>query len=209
MVVTKGTGKSSSFMVTVILLLLIAITLMGILTAKRFFEAQATSPEDDTIKRLTEIANDSPDDLEARVRLAYAYQKQGRWDEASEIYQDVLKADEGNQAALYNLGVIAVDNKDYQDAQKRFEALLAKYPSHLLGLAALGELYVELKKPDLAIQTIDRALGYRPDIVDFRIIKAKAYEAKGLKDKAREEYKAVLKYVPDDPRATEGLAKLK
>lgn len=209
MVFSKGRVKSSSLMGPVITILLIAIIVMTGLTVKKSFEAQSVSPEDDAVKRLTEIANEYPDNLDARLKLAYAYQKQAKWDEAREIYEGVLKVDENNQAALYNLSVIALDNKDYKDAEKRFKELLAKHPSHMLGLAALSEMYLEQKKPDLAIQNIDKALGYRPDIIDFRITKAKAYEMKGQKDKARAEYQAVLRYVPDEPRAIEGLAKLK
>lgn len=209
MVISKGGIKASSLMSTVIIILSIAIFVMVGMTVKKSFEAQSVTPEEDTIKRLTEAANEFPDNLDIRLKLAYSYQKQEKWDEAREIYMDVLKADAGNQAAMYNLAVIAFDNKDYKDAEKRLKELLAKHPSHMLGLAALSELYLEQKKPDIAIQHIDKALGYRPDIIDFRLTKAKAYEMKGQKDKARAEYQAVLKYVPDEPRAIEGLAKLK
>lgn len=209
MAVMKSQKKSSSLISVLITLLLIAIVVLAGLTVKKSFEASAITPEEDTIKRLTAFVNKYPEDLDARVKLAYAYQEQSKWDEARDIYLDVIKVDSTNQAAMYHLGVIAIDNKDYPEAEKRFKELLAKHPSHLLGMAALSELYVTQKKPDLAIKTIDTALGYRPDIVDFRIIKAKAYELKGQKDKARAEYQAALKYAPGEPRATEGLAKLK
>lgn len=202
-------AKKRSQNTTIILILLIAIAVMGILTGKRLLETARIDPVEDNIKNLTEIVNDNPENLDARLALAYTYQKQKQWDQAREIYEDVLRVDSANQTAMYHLGVIDFDNKQYDDAEKKFKALVEKYPDHLLGLQALGEIYLEKKKPDLAIQHIDKAIQFRPDIIDFHFVKAAAYEQKGDKAKAKAEYQAVLKYVPENKRATDALAKLK
>ncbi len=207
MSVTKA--KKGSLNSTIIIILLIAIVVMGLLTGKRFLEASRVDPVDNEIENLTEIVNENPENLEARIALAYTYQKQKEWDQAREIYEDVLRVDSANQAAMYNLAVIALDNKQYDDAEKKFKELLTKYPDHLLGLQAMGEIYLEQKKPDLAIQYVDKAIKFRPDIIDFHFVKAAAYEAKGDKAKAKAEYQVILKYVPENPRATEALSKLK
>lgn len=206
--VPNSEKKTNSINYLIIIILLIAIAIMSILTVKKFFESQRIDPADADIRQLTEIVNKNPDNLDARLKLAYTYQLQEKWDEARSVYEDVLKVDATNQGALYNLAVIAFNNKDYAEAEKGFKKVIKLYPGHLLALAALSNLYLDQKKPDLAIQTIDKAIKMRADVVDFHITKGKAYEQKGDKNKAKMEYKAALKYVPDNPEALKALSRL-
>jgi tetratricopeptide (TPR) repeat protein len=53
-------------------------------------------------------------DLRRGIRLA----KQGRWDEAEELWEQVLKRSPANHAALYNLAVAAGQRQDFAAAEE-------------------------------------------------------------------------------------------
>ena len=54
-----------------------------------------------------------PDDLDARLRLAFAYQRDALDREALEQYKKVLAVDPGNQGALYNTGLKVYTTLDF------------------------------------------------------------------------------------------------
>lgn len=200
---------SSSLITTVMILLLIAIAVMGIMTVKKFFEAQQTTLTAVDIKDLTKIVNDNPDSIEARLRLAFAFQKEERYDEAREQYLEVLKVEPLNQGALFNLGEIDRVNKNYVGAETRFKLLLKNYEYHVLGSWSLGQVYLETKKYDEAIKLMDKMLVGSPNTVDFIIIKAEALAKKGNKAQAKAVYKSALKFDPENKTVKQALEGLK
>lgn len=207
--VTKHRRKSSFWEYTLVAIFLIAVTGMGVLTALRFIETQTVDPEENNINVLTEAANDNPDDMEVRLKLAYIYQQQEKWDDAKGVYSGVLKVDPKNQGALYNMAIIAASNGDYDEAEQGFKNLIQIYPGHLLSMIALSKLYVEEKKPDLALEYINKAIKISPQYADLYIIKGQAYELKGDKTSAKSQYQTSLKYIPEHPDALKGLERLK
>ena len=53
---------------------------------------------------LEKAVSDSPDDVAARLDLAEALYSVGREEEAKEQWEAVIKLDENNKVAFYNLG---------------------------------------------------------------------------------------------------------
>lgn len=209
----KTSGKKgANWWLTTVLVILIAITVMGILTAKKYFEVGRTvDPNEVVVDQLNEIIKENPNSVEAMAALAFQYQKNGDFDSAKEQYNEVLKIDPKNPGALYNMAVIAKEMQDEKASEEWYKKLLKERPSHLLGAVGLGNLYVEQKKADEAIKLIDGAMKYTAafDKVELYIIRAKAYELKGDKVKAKQNYNTALKYVPDNKEAKAGLEKLK
>lgn len=112
-------------------------------------------------------------------------------------------------AANYNLGVIAVEQKNYAEAEKYFTKVLTTDPSHVLAAYGLGQMYFTQEKFDKVVDTMDRVLKSNPQNASLHSLKAKALEKLGKVTEAKTEYSAVLKYIPDDKDANEALKRLK
>lgn len=203
------TKSSSGWFTTIILVLIIALAVLGILTAKKYFETQPTSLADVNIKEAADYVKSNPDNIPGRLALAYSYQTAERYDEAMEQYQEVLNVDAANQAAMYNMGEIERLNKKYKEAEDRLTKLLEKYEYHVLGSISLARVYIDTQRYDKAVEIMDQMIKVSPRIVDFNLVKGEALEKKGDKAKATEAFKQVLKYDPDNVDAKQAIEKLK
>jgi len=66
--------------------------------------------------------------LESRFGLIKAYNALESWDKIKEQYEIILKIDSQNTTALYWLGVLLYNRKDYDNAAKNFEKVVNLYP---------------------------------------------------------------------------------
>jgi predicted Zn-dependent protease len=76
-------------------------------------------------------------------------------------------------------------------------------------LVKLGESYVLNKQADEAIPQLEAGVQYVPNFAEGYYWLGRAYEQKGDKDKARQNYELALKYKSDYKEAEEALKKLK
>ena len=197
-------------MLVIILVLLVANILVGILTIKKYIAKEPTvDPQIVQLKNYMEKVNASPTDINNRLQLAYTLQIMNQYDQAKEQYMEVLKIEEGNLAANYNLGVIAQTEKRYPEAEEYYNKVLTLKANHVIAAIGLGETYLAQEKYDDTITVADKVLELEPGKTDLHLLKARAYEQKGDTEKAAEQYNAVLKYIPDDPEAVEGLKRVK
>jgi tetratricopeptide (TPR) repeat protein len=74
-----------------------------------------------TIDELEKASNRYPDDADLAYLLAFAYKKAGQYDEAAEIYRQMLEKDKNNGFALNNLGNIEFARGEYQAAIARYK----------------------------------------------------------------------------------------
>lgn len=195
---------------SIVLILLIAIVVFAILIAKTYLVKEPTiEPVDLEIQKYNEAVAANPDLLAPRLSLAYAYQKTGDFEKAKAHYNEALKIEEKDQGAIYNLGVIALEEKKVDEAEKLFKQVTTINPNHVLGALGLSDLYIEQKKYDAAITALDTALKQNDNVIELHYKKGEALEKKGDIAKAKEEYKAVLKYVPQYTEAKTALERLK
>ncbi|HLP71461.1 MAG TPA: tetratricopeptide repeat protein [Bacteroidales bacterium] len=66
--------------------------------------------------------------LEARFGLIKALNALESWDKVKEQYESILKIDGQNTTALYWLGVLLYNRKDYDSASRNFEKIVNLYP---------------------------------------------------------------------------------
>jgi tetratricopeptide (TPR) repeat protein len=69
-----------------------------------------------------------PDCLESRFGLIKAHNALENWGKVKEQYEAILKIDSQNTTALYWLGVLLYNRKDYEGAAKNFERIVNLYP---------------------------------------------------------------------------------
>lgn len=66
--------------------------------------------------------------LEARFGLIKALNALESWDKVKEQYENILKIDDQNTTALYWLGVLLYNRKQYDTASRNFEKIVNLYP---------------------------------------------------------------------------------
>ena len=66
--------------------------------------------------------------IEARFGMIKALNALESWDKVKEQYEAILKIDDQNTTALYWLGVLFYNRKDYDSAARNFEKIVNLYP---------------------------------------------------------------------------------
>lgn len=101
--------------------------------------------------------------LEARFGLIKAYNELESWDRIRDQYDAILKIDPQNTTALYWLGVLLYNRKDYDNAAKNFEKVVNLYPMDYGSVIMLAwtRLY-QGKKADARV-LFNQALILSPD----------------------------------------------
>lgn len=138
----------------------------------------------------------------------YVHKHQGLSDLARNDFTEALKRDPEVVTAYVNRGYMLNDLHQPQAASDDFQSALKREPNN--GEAHLGLAYasLDLHKPELAVrqaELAERALG---DSRDIHVIRATAYGRQDLLVEAASEYKAALKFTPNDGALHLGLGSI-
>lgn len=161
------------------------------------------------IERWEAALEQDPGDVSTMLSLAFAYQQDGRYDDALRNYAAVLKASPGDTAANYNRGVVYTKLGAVDKAEEAYWDVLEVAPDHVLASKALGEYYASRHQYRSLLEAVKPAVKAKPEMADLQYLMGLAYENLGDADRARERYELALEYVPDMKQAREGIARLK
>jgi tetratricopeptide (TPR) repeat protein len=101
--------------------------------------------------------------IEARFGIIKACNALESWDKVKEQYEAILKIDSQNTTALYWLGVILYNRKEYDQAAKYFEKIVNLYPMDYGSVIMLAWTKLSQgKKPDAKV-LFDHALLLSPN----------------------------------------------
>ena len=95
--------------------------------------------------------------LEAAFAQALALQRAGHLNEASRIYREVLAAQPGHPAALHNLGAVALQGGEAEQARRLLEAAAAALPERGEYRLTLAEALLQCGEPQAAGDTLQAA----------------------------------------------------
>lgn len=163
---------------------------------------------DEAVAINKEILSETPDDLDALNRLAYAYLKMGEYKKSKATYNKVIEIDRTNPIANKNLKKLAslgekgstnstvntnhMENVFIQEAGKTKTVELTNVADKktLLMLQHGDEVYLTIKRSKIFIQTPDKTfIGMLPDSIGIRLANfmegGNEYQAcvKGIDDK--------------------------
>lgn len=124
---------------------------------------------------LTAALNNHPESAFILHQRAGLLMEMERWDDARADYNTILKVDSLDIEALYNRGVLKLDKKDIEGAQKDFE-VAAKHgefsPYGLLGKALIHRLNEEWEEAEKIYTSI---LNEYPQMTDLYLKRAECY----------------------------------
>jgi Tfp pilus assembly protein PilF len=131
-----------------------------------------------------------------------------KYDEAEELFEEVLDEAPNNVSAAYNLGVVSERKGDFRKAQQRYEAAHKLDPNHTPTLLNLGKVYRLQAKFEQAIALYEAALKAPGREFDSQLLNnlAVSYRLAKRYDKAEETLRKVLSRTIDNPEAYKNLA---
>ena len=153
----------------------------------------------------------SPDSLEAPYNIASVYQQQGRYDEAIQVMQDLLKksektdnsytqAEKNNRSVfLERLGTIYRDNNNDQQAIETFRKMLALGDENAeRGYQQIIDTYREAKQWQQATDAAKEAVQKLPNNRALKMVYAAQLADMGQPDAGLDQVKSLLKGTPED-----------
>jgi tetratricopeptide (TPR) repeat protein len=146
-----------------------------------------------------------PKEADIPLLAGYAHKHDGQSEQAREDFTEALERDPNVVTAYVNRGYMLNDLHQPGAAAADFESAIHREPNN--GEAHLGLAYsdLDLNKPEAALRQSQLAEEAMGDLRDFHLIRATAYGREDLLDKAVTEYRAALKFTPNDSAILFGL----
>jgi tetratricopeptide (TPR) repeat protein len=108
-----------------------------------------------------------PNSVEARLGLTYPLSAMEKWDLVIEQYKAVIKVDNGNTTANYNLALIYYNKGEYGSSWKYMQSYLLLHPFDFDGNSLAGWIKYSVGKKSEAFAFFKKALLVRPYDTSF------------------------------------------
>lgn len=167
------------------------------------------------IDNLVEQVKKTPKDPGARILLGQALAAAGRTNEAVEQYQNALKLDEDNVAALQGLGLIAMQREQWSTAEGYWRRILDTLSGQQFSGVDerieqadyyLGLTLIQLHEYEEAVRVLKEAIRIRRDASDTHYALSMAYKELDSKENQRKELETALAFDPLMPEANYEMA---
>ncbi len=197
-----------AWLAALVLILLLAVFGVGGFLL-RGTSARGERPTTGTkIQLLERDVERDPADSDSRLALGFAYQTEGRYQEALAQYERVLQEQPRDTAALYNKATILMQLDKAKEAEEVYWEVLETSPTHVLAAKSLGEYYAAKGQYRSLLVAVRPAAEAKPTMADLQYLVGTAYEKLGQPASAIVHYRQALAYVPDMREAREGLKRL-
>jgi predicted Zn-dependent protease len=153
---------------------------------------------DDLLKLTAQYMDVLPQEPDIPLLAGYVHKQNGQDDQALADFTATIQRDPGVITAYVNRGFVLNDLHRPEPAAADFEAALKREPDN--GEAHLGLAYADLNmhKPQAAVRQSELAERTLGDSRDVHVIRATAYGSQDMLGKAADEYRAALKFTPND-----------
>lgn len=153
---------------------------------------------DDLLNLTSKYDQVLPKEPDLPLLAGYVHKHNGQLSEARLDFSAALQRDPEIVTAYVNRGFVLHDLRQPRQAAGDFEAALKREPKN--GEAHLGLAYtsLDLRKPQLALRQVALAETSLGDSQPIHLIRATAYGQQGALAKAANEYRAAIKFTPND-----------
>jgi tetratricopeptide (TPR) repeat protein len=130
-------------------------------------------------------------------------------EEALVYYENALKADTTNIAALHSLAGFYQDRGEYEKALGLYRKIIELDPTYPEAFVHSGMIYFNMDSFAQALNSFDILCRLEATHPDYPYYRGNAYEALGNMEAAKSDYQQALRLDPDHKGAKEALSKLK
>lgn len=127
-------------------------------------------------------------DIPAQIEHAIELHREGRVEEARALYAEVLARDPSNADATYCLGLMELDERHLEAAERRFSTLIDSGVRHARVLNAMGCVVLGYGRYGDALAWFERALEVDPDFPEARMNRGLGLLRAGRFEEGFEEY---------------------
>ncbi len=187
------------------LLVVVALVYLGYTVWSTQRSVEQNSVTGRAIQTLVDQVKKSPRDATARVLLAQALASAGRLDDSVEQFQNALKIEKDNAAALEGLGLIAMKREEWRTAEGYWQRLVdslksAQFSNQDQRLERAyyyrGVTLISLKEYEDAVLYLKEALRMKRDDADTHYALSVAYRELDSSANQRKELETALAFVP-------------
>jgi tetratricopeptide (TPR) repeat protein len=153
---------------------------------------------DDLLSLTSKYDQILPKEPDIPLLAGYVHKRNGQLTEARQDFSEALERDPEVVTAYVNRGYVLHDLHQPREAAADFGSALKREPKN--GEAHLGLAYtsLDLHKPQLALRQVQLAEDGLGDSQPIHLIRATAYGQEGALGKSAGEYRAALKFTPND-----------
>jgi tetratricopeptide (TPR) repeat protein len=141
------------------------------------------------------------------LHAALLLHRQGRLDEAAQLYKLVLRSDRSHFEALHNLGIVRISQGKPGDAVKLIRRALYERPNSPEAHNSLGSALHSMDRRDEALVHYQKAIALRPDYLEALNNTAVLLQSLNRGAEAVSHYEKVLAIKPDFAGAHDHIAR--
>lgn len=142
--------------------------------------------------------SDEPGDYETRNALGVAYIQVNRQADALRQFQEALRVAPEYPVTHYNLALIAMGDRRFDEAQVHYEKAIAARPDYVEARNNLGVLYEVTGRTDLAVEQYVKALESKPTHAATHTNYGRVLLSRGQLAEASAQFTAALRSRPDN-----------
>jgi len=98
------------------------------------------------------VLKEKPNELNVKSNMAMTYVTTSTPMQGIILLREVIAQDPDNESALMNLGLLAMQSRQYEKATERFKQIISKHPANSEARLYLGISFVESGKNEEAIK---------------------------------------------------------
>ncbi|MFW6254631.1 MAG: tetratricopeptide repeat protein [Chitinivibrionales bacterium] len=149
------------------------------------------------LEELRDAWRQNPDDRDSGVRLAQYYADLGWYNEAIELYRELMNRFGQDYAIILEYGNICFNRQDIENAYEAFERLTTLRPRKLEGWNNLGIVHLTRKDFDAARRCFEKVLELEPDNYGALLNLGNYYDQKEENQRAIELFEKAAEARPD------------
>jgi predicted Zn-dependent protease len=147
------------------------------------------------------------DDLAVKAQRGKEAMAAGRFDEAADLYRQVVKALPNEPGMQLNLGMAESMAGRPREALPHFRAAVKLKPGLMPAWLFLGAIHMELGEPGPAVAPLQKVVAAQPENLQARQMLAEALLELQRWEAAARQFRALADRAPEDPRAWHGLGR--
>jgi tetratricopeptide (TPR) repeat protein len=158
---------------------------------------ETNNAADETLAKLRSAYEENPGDLEAGSNLAQQYADLGWYNEATDVYRDLMKRHQGNFSLLLDYGNTCFKKQDLEEARSTFKKLTVISPDRIEGWNNLGIVQLASKDNAAAMQSFKKVLEFEPDNAGALLNLGNCYDREGKTEEASALFLKAVTVKPD------------